>query len=186
MASRVPHRLIRPDAGVPIILTAQQATREVVITSTEFDAIEVHRHYDVNLSTLTTCECEPRCPSYRVETFLAGVALVERTPQQEVWEEVLLQVSEQAMVSIRRNLMTKHDTTALRGAHFNWLRQSGSKNSAVVIVWRGFLHVVPNPFDVGWCLIKRRNISPDFFKAPQEISRASKPRMPLGAPQKKG
>lgn len=175
-------RLIRPDGGLPIILHASDQPRHIVVTSPTSGVVELHRHYDVNLSTLVPCECEPPCPSHRVETFAAGLALVERDQHgSEVWEEVLLQITAQAMVAINRFLLTKHQTSELRGAAFLWNRRTKDRNSAVSISWLGIRANVPAPFDIGWCLIKRRSISFDFFKEP----RTSKPRVPLGQPHVK-
>lgn len=175
-------RLIRPDGGLPVILHAGIEPRTVIITSPKSDLVEVHRHYDVNTSTLENCECEPRCGSHRVETFACGVALVEQTSKEEVWEEVLLQITQSTMVEISRYLATKYEVTDTRGAWFQWKRRTRDRNSSVIISWLGRSPNPPNPFDIGWCLLKRRSIPVDFFKRPDLV----KPRMPLGQNQKKG
>jgi hypothetical protein len=183
MPEGIVRRIIRPDGGLPIILHAQAKPREIIITSARQSLVDMHRHYDPNLSTLVNCVCDPPCSSHRVETFAAGLALVERTLEHEVWEEVLLQLTEVALISINRALLTKHEREEIRGAWFIWQRQSESRNASVIVKWQGITSKPPDPFDIGWCLIKRRSISIDFFK---RVVVPEKPRMPLGTPQKKG
>jgi len=158
-------RLIRPDNGLPVILHATDQPRTVAVTSLRTELVEMHRHYDVNTSTLVPCECDPRCCSHRIETFASGIALVDRDKNGgEVWEEVLLQLTNTGMVALNRQLQTKHETTEIRGATFIWQRRSKDRNSSVMVTLLGIRENMPRPFDIGWCLLKRRSISMDFFK----------------------
>jgi len=175
--------------GPPRLASAGHKPAVFVLTAGKAAAIQVRRHWNAASHTTEVCKCIPYCGSSRIDSFLSAVEMVGS----DMWEQVLLVLSEQAWHSLVFGL-ARLRIEEVKGARIKLQRHGEKCNGRCVVEVLSVAGNPPPPFDIGWAMLKKLGIAAGSFFSeanPSEVDPPSvtvsppKPRIPLGRPQKR-
>jgi len=155
----------------------------------------VPRHYNPNKPGTEYCGCEPRCESFREDTFVSALEWIGPL----TYEQRVLVLSESALADLWRYVKVRTSSLEWRGVEIEARRAGAHRNSRVCLQWRQKHETCPNGFDMPWAVLKLTDIPVKFFTNPHVTpdvpndgimvtpirARADKPHVPLGTPRKK-
>jgi len=175
--------LTRPDRGIPIILHPSHLPITVLLTAEKSQVVELHKHYDPDLSTLVPCQCEGYCASRRTCFYVPAWLRRHVHGTKQVWEEVVLRLTDLGWLSLCRGVIERDGVDgSIRGLLIDVSKRSATANAPQIVKIRDRLNIPEDrkPVDAQWVLLKRERIASNFFGAEENGPAPVKPRVPLG------